>query len=152
MDLSRDFSEFLRLLVANDVRFMVVGGYALAAHGHPRYTKDLDVWVWADPSNTHRLMTALDEFGFGQLGLSAEDFTDADTVVQLGREPQRIDILTFATGLEFSEAYEQRMTISLHGTPVPFLSLDDLRRNKAATGRLRDLADLADLPRTDGIV
>ena len=104
MELNRDFQEFLQSFVTRDVRFLIVGGYALAAHGHPRYTKDLDVWVWADPSNSLRIMDALMDFGFGDLGLSASDFEQPGVVVQLGREPQRIDILTFATGLDFPEA------------------------------------------------
>ncbi len=146
MELNPDFQEFLRSFVGHDVRFLIVGGYALAAHGHPRYTKDLDVWVWTDPSNTGRIVTALAEFGFGGLGLSAADFEESDVVVQLGREPQRIDILTFATGLRFDEAYEHRVMIDVGGLSVPFISVDDLRTNKLATGRLRDRADAGDLP------
>ncbi len=149
MELNPDFQEFLRSFVDHDVRFLIVGGYALAAHGHPRYTKDLDVWVWTDPSNALRVVAALEEFGFGGLGLTATDFEEPDVVVQLGREPQRIDILTFATGLDFDEAYEHRVLVDVGGLPVPFVSVDDLRANKLATGRLRDLADAADLPPTD---
>lgn len=146
MELNPDFQEFLRSFVGHDVRFLIVGGYALAAHGHPRYTKDLDVWVWTDPSNAQRVVTALEEFGFGGLGLTPADFEDPDVVVQLGREPQRIDILTFATGLVFTEAYEHRVLVDVGGLRVPFVSVDDLRTNKLATGRLRDRADASDLP------
>lgn len=146
MELNPDFQEFLQSFVDHDVRFLIVGGYALAAHGHPRYTKDLDVWVGADPSNSRRIINALTEFGFGQLGLTAADFEETGVVVQLGREPQRIDILTFATGLDFDDAFSHRLSIEIGGVSVPFLSVDDLRRNKLATGRLRDLADAADLP------
>ena len=89
MELNPDFQEFLRSFVGHDVRFLIVGGYALAAHGHPRYTKDLDVWVWTDPSNSQRVVAAVEEFGFSGLGLTAADFEDPDVVVQLGREPQR---------------------------------------------------------------
>ncbi|MFM8974073.1 MAG: DUF6036 family nucleotidyltransferase [Actinomycetota bacterium] len=149
MELNRDFCEFLRSFVNRDVRFLIVGGYALAAHGHPRYTKDLDVWVWADPANSVRVIAALGEFGFGELGLVAEDFEQDEIVVQLGREPQRIDILTFATGLDFPQAYERRVLIDIGGLSVPFLSIADIRLNKRATGRLRDLADLEDLPPED---
>ena len=149
MELNPDFQEFLQSFVDHDVRFLIVGGYALAAHGHPRYTKDLDVWVWTDPSNAARVIEALDDFGFGGLGLNAADFQDPDMVVQLGREPQRIDILTFATGLSFEHAYADRMTIEIGGVPVPFVSLDDLRTNKLATGRLRDRADAAELDGAD---
>lgn len=91
MLLDRDFSEFIECFAAHDVRFLVVGGYALAAHGHPRYTKDLDVWVWLDPDNAQRILAALDDFGFGQLGLTVDDFLAPEMVVQLGREPKRID-------------------------------------------------------------
>ena len=150
MELNPDFQEFLRSFVAHDVRFLIVGGYALAAHGHPRYTKDLDVWVWTDPSNAERVVAALEQFGFGGLGLVAADFEDSDVVVQLGREPQRIDILTFATGLAFDEAYSNRVMVDVGGTPTPIISVDDLRTNKLATGRLRDRADAAELPASEG--
>ena len=146
MELNPDFQEFLRSFVVHDVRFLIVGGYALAAHGHPRYTKDLDVWVWTDPSNSVRVVAALEEFGFGGLGLGSADFEESGVVVQLGREPQRIDILTFATGLSFDKAYEHRVLVDVGGLPVPFISVDDLRMNKLATGRLRDQADAAELP------
>ena len=146
MELNPDFQEFLRSFVEHDVRFLIVGGYALAAHGHPRYTKDLDVWIWTDPSNTERIVSALDAFGFGQLGLKASDFQDPEAVVQLGREPQRIDILTFASGLSFESAFEHRVLIDVGDLSVPFISVDDLRTNKLATGRLRDRADAEDLP------
>ena len=151
MELNPDFQEFLQLFVDHDVRFLIVGGYALAAHGHPRYTKDLDVWVWPDPSNSHRVIDALAAFGFGGLGLTAADFEEPDVVVQLGREPQRIDILTFATGLDFDDAFTHRFSIDIGGVSVPFLSVDDLRRNKLASGRLRDLADAAELPPEGGV-
>lgn len=145
MELSPDFQEFVRSFVEHDVQFLIVGGYALAAHGHPRYTKDLDVWVWPDPSNAERVVGALAAFGFGELGLTASDFRDPDVVVQLGREPQRIDILTFADGLHFEEAFARRVVVDLGGVAVPVISVDDLRTNKLATGRLRDLADAAEL-------
>ncbi len=146
MELNPDFQEFLRSFAAHDVRFLIVGGYALAAHGHPRYTKDLDVWVWTDPANSQRVVAALEEFGFGGLGLTPTDFEEPNNVIQLGREPQRIDILTFATGLVFDRAYEHRVMIDVGGVPVPFISVDDLRTNKLATGRIQDQADAAQLP------
>ena len=141
MNLNQDFQEFIELFISHNVRFMIVGGYAVAAHGHPRYTKDLDVWVWADPKNADRVVSALAEFGFGELGLTAGDFLRPDSVVQLGHEPQRIDILTFATGLDFVEAFKNHVLISVGDVQVPFVSVDDLRTNKLATGRLQDLAD-----------
>jgi hypothetical protein len=150
MELNPDFQEFLRSFVAHRVRFLIVGGYALAVHGHPRYTKDLDVWIWPDPSNAERVVSALEEFGFSGLGLTASDFEDPEMVVQLGREPQRVDILTFADGLTFDQAFEHRVVVEIGGVPVPFISIEDLRLNKLSTGRLRDQADAAELPAPDG--
>jgi hypothetical protein len=146
MNLNQDFQEFVELFVAHEVEFLIVGGYALAAHGHPRYTKDLDVWVWIGAENASRIITAIKEFGFGDLGLTAADFQDPEVIVQLGHEPQRIDILTFASGLNFSDAYKNRVYIPIGNVQVPFISVDDLRTNKLATGRPRDIADVADLP------
>jgi hypothetical protein len=149
MNLSRDFQEFVELFVAHEVEFLVVGGYALAAHGHPRYTKDLDVWVWLGSDNAQRVLAAVEEFGFGGLGLTVDDFQEPDSMVQLGHEPQRIDILTYASGLSFEEAYHNRVYVAIGDVQVPFISLDDLRTNKLAAGRPRDIADAADLPHTN---
>ncbi len=107
------------------------------------------MWVGVDPTNSEKIVSALTEFGFGELGLTVADFLDPDVIVQLDREPQRIDILTFATGLEFADAYENRVMIEIDGMQVPFISIDDLRRNKLATGRLRDQADASELPPGD---
>ena len=145
MNLNQDFQEFVELFVAHEVEFLIVGGYALAAHGHPRYTKDLDVWVWIGTENSQRIIAAIEAFGFGDLGLMAADFQDPDVMVQLGYEPQRIDILTFASGLHFSDAYENRVYVTIGNVQVPFISVEDLRTNKLATGRPRDIADVADL-------
>jgi hypothetical protein len=145
MELNRDFSEFIACFTARDVRFLIVGGYAVAAHGHPRYTKDLDVWVRVDPDNARRIIDALGDFGFDGLGLVVEDFLAEDVVVQLGREPQRIDLLTFVSGVEFDDAYEQRVLVRIGEVEVPVIGRAELRRNKLATGRLRDLADIEDL-------
>ena len=149
MNLNQDFQEFVKLFVAHEVEFLIVGGYALAAHGHPRYTKDLDVWVWLGSENAQRILAAIEEFGFGGLGLTAADFQEPDVMVQLGREPQRIDILTYASGLQFSDAYKNRVYVTIGNVDVPFISVDDLRTNKMATGRPRDLADVADLPQAE---
>jgi hypothetical protein len=147
MNLNQDFQEFVELFVEHEVEFLIVGGYALAAHGHPRYTKNLDVWVWLGEENSQRIIAAIEAFGFGDLGLTATDFQNPDVMVQLGHEPQRIDILTFASGLHFSEAYENRVYVTIGNIQVPFISVDDLRRNKLSTGRPRDIADVADLPK-----
>jgi hypothetical protein len=145
MELNRDFNEFIACFTARDVRFLIVGGYAVAAHGHPRYTKDLDVWVRVDPGNAQRIIDALDDFGFGGLGLTVDDFLADEVVVQLGREPQRIDLLTFVSGVEFDEAYASRVLVTIGDVEVPVIGRAELHRNKLATGRLRDLADIEDL-------
>lgn len=145
MELDRDFSEFIASCIDHDVRFLIVGGYALAAHGHPRFTKDLDVWVLVEPDNARRLIEALEAFGFGSLGLDPGDFAEADTVVQLGDPPKRIDILTSATGVDFDDCWQRRVEITIDGIVVPFISAHDLVANKRAAGRPQDLADVAAL-------
>lgn len=142
MRLDRDFNEFIALLRTHDARFLVVGGYAVAAHGYPRYTGDLDVWVLVDAVNAQRIVDALGDFGFGSLGLTTDDFLHPNRVVQLGYPPLRIDILTSIDGVAFDDCYDHRVEIDLGGTVVPFIGLEDLRRNKAASGRSQDRADL----------
>ena len=141
MELQRDSREFIGLLNSANVRYVIVGGYAVAFHGHPRFTGDMDVFV--DPSlpNARLLEGVLRRFGFGDVGLSAEDFTRADTIVQLGLPPNRIDLLTALTGVTFPEAWDQRVEGELGGLRVSFISKDLLIRNKRATGRTQDLAD-----------
>ena len=145
MRLDPDFREFIECCVAREVRFLIVGGYAVAAHGHPRFTKDLDVWVWMDPGNAGQLVAALSDFGFGSLGLSETDFAEAGTVVQLGYTPKRIDLLTSIDGVEFEDCFAGRVTIDIDGVEVPFINVDHLIVNKRATGCPQDLADVAAL-------
>jgi hypothetical protein len=99
--LSKDFKEFLELLNENNVKYLVLGGYAVAFHGHPRYPKDIDVWIELSPDNANNIMNALKEFGFGSLGLKTEDFLESDQIIQLGYPPNRIDILTTLKSLKF---------------------------------------------------
>jgi hypothetical protein len=143
MELSRDFSEFIASCVAHEVRFMIVGGYAVAAHGHPRFTKDLDVWVWVDEQNANRLVAALEDFGFGSVGLTADDFLEEGMVVQLGYPPKRIDIITQVDGVEFAPCWDRHIEIAIGGQRAPFISVEDLLTNKKASGRPQDLADAA---------
>ena len=148
--LNSDFKEFAALLAAHGVEALVVGGYALAAHGHPRYTGDIDFWIAPDPGNINRLLAALAEFGFGSLGLTALDFS-ADQVIQLGHPPRRIDLLTHIDGVAFTDCWQRRETVSLDGVTLAIIGLDDFKANKRATGRLKDLADLQALePQRDG--
>jgi Nucleotidyl transferase of unknown function (DUF2204) len=143
MELDRDFSEFIASCAAHSVRFLIVGGYAVAAHGHPRFTKDLDVWVWLDKQNATRLVSALEDFGFGSLGLTPADFLEEGVVVQLGYPPKRIDILTQVDGVQFDPCWERRVEVEIGGQRVPFLSANDLLANKKAAGRPQDIADVS---------
>ena len=143
--LNQDFKEFIQSLNDNEVRYLVVGGYAVALHGYPRYTKDIDIWVEMTAENAAKITKALDQFGFGSLGLTASDFTVPDQMLQLGSPPERIDILTTLPGVEFSECYPSRTTVELNGVSVNFIDLENLKKNKKATGRHQDLADLENL-------
>lgn len=145
MLLGKDLHDFVSLCLRHGVRFLVVGGYAVAAHGHPRLTKDLDVWVWVDPENAARLVRVLAEFGFGSLGLTAGDFSEEGQVVQLGYPPNRIDILTSIAGVDFESCWDRRADIVLDSLAVPFIGLEDLKKNKLAAGRAQDLADVEGL-------
>jgi hypothetical protein len=122
-----------------------VGGYAVALHGYPRYTKDIDVWVEMTTENAHKIVKALDQFGFGSLDLKESDFTMPDQIIQLGYPPRRIDILTTLPGVEFSECFPSHIVVNVEGVPVKFIDLENLKKNKKATGRHQDLADLENL-------
>jgi hypothetical protein len=143
--LDADLRELLASLIAHGVEFLVVGGHAVAFHGYPRFTEDLDLLVRADPLNAARVMSALDAFGFGNIGLTADDFVADDRVIQLGRAPNRVDLLTRLWGVEFDEAWARRVAGALDEISVPMLSRADLIRNKRATARPQDLADAAAL-------
>ncbi|MBX7237211.1 MAG: hypothetical protein K1X65_22710 [Caldilineales bacterium] len=143
--LNRDFKEFLQSLNDNNVRYLVVGGYAVALHGHPRYTKDIDIWLWLDKSNAVAMVKALEQFGFGSLGLRAEDFLVPNQIIQLGYAPNRIDLITTLEGVDFAICYEAKTQVMIDGILVDFIDLENLRKNKKATGRLQDLADLENL-------
>lgn len=149
MNLDRDFNEFLRLFLAHDVRFLVVGGYALAAHGLPRATGDLDTWIWINEGNAANVTAALRDFGFSSLDLSLEDFNKPDSVVQLGYPPHRIDILTEIDGVLFDQAWVRRVVLEVDGMQIPFIGREDLIANKTASSRLQDLADVARLTGRD---
>lgn len=140
--LNSDFRVFAALLNDHGVEYlMVVGGYALAAHGRPRYTGDIDFWISHAADNIERLLKVLERFGFGSLGLSARDF-DADTVVQLGQPPRRIDLLTRIDGVEFDGFWSQREAVTVDGLQLQLIGLEDFKANKRAAARLTDMADL----------
>lgn len=144
--LSKDFKEFVALLNAHGAEYLVVGGYAMAVHGRPRQTGDLDIWLKRDHGNALRVMAALQDFGFGGLGLSVGDFEVPEQVVQLGHPPFRIDLLTDINGVAFEAAWSSRFEYQLGDLRIPFIGLDALKANKRASGRPRDIDDLDNLP------
>jgi hypothetical protein len=143
--LNRDFKEFCELLNSISVEYLIVGGYALAAHGHPRYTGDLDIWVRPSDTNAGKLLDALRQFGFGELGLSKEDFLAPGTVIQLGFPPSRIDLLTAIDGVDFDTGHKHRVMMNISGIELPIIGVAEFRANKLAAGRAKDLADLESL-------
>ena len=143
--LNQDFKEFIQFLNDNHVQYLVVGGYAVAIHGHPRYTKDIDIWIETSLDNANNLLQALEQFGFSSLGLQTQDFLTPDQIIQLGYPPNRIDLLTNIDGVIFEDCYPLRLEIVIDDVVVTFIDLDNLKKNKKASGRLQDLADLENL-------
>jgi hypothetical protein len=141
MSLQKDLREFIALLSALEVRFVIVGAFAVAYHGYFRYTSDIDLFVDSSIENASRVVRAIQQFGFGDLNLTPEDFS-GDQVIQLGVAPNRIDLLTSLSGVGFEDAWATREAGDLDGLQVSFISRDMLKRNKQACGRLQDLADL----------
>ena len=142
MELHKDFSELLALFDAHGVEYVVVGGYALAFHGAPRYTGDLDLFVCPAPENAHRILAALGEFGFASLNLAVEDFTQPDNIVQLGVAPVRVDIVTSIDGVTWQQASASKSFDESSKQKIPFLGRAEFVANKRASGRKKDLADL----------
>jgi predicted nucleotidyltransferase len=141
-----DFREFLRLLNDHGVEYLLIGGYAVNYHGYPRATADMDVWIALQPANAGRMVAALKEFGFDLPDLSPELFLRPWQIIRLGVPPVRIEIATTVSGVDFAECYADRVEDTLDGVPVKLISLDQLKRNKKASGRHQDLADLERLP------
>ncbi len=139
--LNEDYKEMLQCLSAEDVKFLLVGAYAMAAHGYPRATMDIDLWVMPSPDNATAVLRALRKFGAPLQGLSLSDLQKDDTVFQIGVAPRRIDILTGASGLHFDEAFARSSPIEIEGLQIRIPSIADLIRNKRASGRTKDLAD-----------
>ena len=137
------FNEFLSTLVANRVRFLVVGGHALAVHGRPRYTDDLDVWVEPTPANAQRVIKALSAFGYDAYAVHEAEFSTPDRMTHLGKPPLRIDIMTSVSGVQFNDAWRTRVRARIDGMLLCFIGRDELIKNKIASGRAKDIADLA---------
>jgi hypothetical protein len=145
MDLSKDFREFIELLNEHKVAYLVVGGYAVNLHGYPRYTKDIDFWIWMTDDNISRLLEVIRSFGMGSLGLTHDIFRDPDSIIQLGYEPHRIDLLMDINGVDFEKCYADRKTSIVDKVEVNFLNINDLIKAKKEAGRLQDLADAEQL-------
>ena len=141
MSLNPDFRDLFAALNAAGAEFLIIGGYALAIHGTPRFTKDLDVWVDATPENAQKVWDALDAFGAPFLDLTLQDFSVPGIIFQMGLPPNRIDIITVIDGVEFHEAWEHRVASAYGDQPVMVIGIDDLIRNKEATGRPQDRLD-----------
>jgi hypothetical protein len=142
MSLSKDWREFLELLNSRGVDYVIVGAHSLAWHGRPRYTGDLDILVRSTPENARLLVDILVEFGFGASRFKERDFLKSEQLIQLGRAPTRIDLLTSISGVSSEEAFAGKISAELDGVPVFVLGKEDLVRNKRAVGRPQDLADI----------
>ena len=144
-----DFKEFLRLLNANRVDYLLVGGYAVGLHGYPRATVDLDIWVSATAENAARVIAVLAAFGFESLSIAPRLFIDPRSIVRFGIPPFRIEIMTSIDGVDYGSCSRRAVTFDVEGVQIPVISLADLRVNKRAAGRHKDLADLENLPPAD---
>jgi hypothetical protein len=142
MEVQQDFKDLLALFNEHKIEYMIVGAYALAFHGAPRYTGDIDILVKPDPLNAQRIIAALNKFGFGLVGLKAEDFETPDKVIQLGVPPVRVDIVTSITGVSWKEAFSGRVEGKYGDIRVYYIGRQQFISNKQALGRKKDLADL----------
>jgi hypothetical protein len=146
IEFPQDFSEFLKLLNAHRVEYLLIGGFAVALHGYPRATADMDVWVARHRENAEKLVLCLREFGFDTPNLNPELFDDPNRIVRMGEAPLRIEILTDIDGVNFEDCASRAIHQSVAGQIIPIISLDDLKANKRASGRAKDLDDLENLP------
>ena len=146
IELHPDFKDFLRLLNSHSVEYLVVGGYAVGYHGYPRATGDMDIWIAVSDANAERTVQALRAFGMPELETTKRLFTEKDKVIRMGIPPVRIEVITGASGVEFDECYKRREIVEIDDIPVNFISLDDLKLNKRAAGRHKDLEDIEHIP------
>ena len=145
MTLAQDFEDFVKLLNKHQVDYMVVGGYALAFHGKPRHTGDLDIWINSSEANAEKLVLAIKEFGLPSLGLTKSDFMQDGYVTQIGYPPLRIDILNTIDGVKFEDAFPNKLFVDVNGIEVKYIGLKEFIENKTASGRSQDIADLKEI-------
>jgi len=144
--LPQDFKDFLKLLNEHNVRYLLIGGYAVGYHGYPRATADMDIWVAIQPDNAERIVAVLRIFGFDVPQLSTELFLKDNQIIRMGIPPVRLEITTSISGVEFKDCYQERVTAILDGVEVNLIGLEHLKINKKACGRHKDLNDLENLP------
>lgn len=145
IDFANGFLDFVALLNDHNVEYMIVGGYAVMAHGQPRFTEDFDIWIKPSVQNAAKMMLVLSDFGFVLKGLSENDFESENMVVQIGYVPLRIDIMTSISGVSFDEAYQKKILKNLGEHSIWFIGLNELIKNKEATGRKKDIVDAEQL-------
>jgi len=145
MTLDPDFEDFIQFLNQYEVDYMIVGGYAMAFHGNPRYTGDLDIWIDISESNAEKILLVIQAFGFSSLGFKKEDFLKENLINQIGYPPLRIDILTNIDGIDFKEAYTQKQVIEIEDLKANYIGLRDLIQNKKTSGREKDIIDVKTL-------
>lgn len=141
-----DFRDFLKLLSSHGVEYLIVGGYAVGYHGYPRATGDMDIWIAVHETNAQKTALVLREFGIPAEAVTTELFLERDKIIRMGVPPVRIEVITSASGVDFAGCYSRREVIDIDGMPVNFISLSDLKINKKAAGRYKDLEDLEHLP------
>ena len=146
IELHPDFKDFLRLLNSHNVRYLLVGGYAVGYHGYPRATGDMDIWIEMSESNSKKVTLAFRDFGMPDEAISESLFLEKNKVIRMGVPPVRLEVITSASGVDFNECYSNREVIEIDGIPINFISLQDLKKNKHAAGRYKDLEDLEHLP------
>lgn len=140
-----DFKEFLKLLNSHQIKYLLIGGYAVSYHGYPRSTAGIDIWIAIQKENAEKLVAALDEFGFQSANLTTEMFLKVNQIIRMGIPPYRIELITTISGVNFEECYQQRVTDTIDGVPVDIINLEHLKLNKRASGRYKDLDDLDNL-------
>ena len=145
--LPQDFKDFLKLLNANDVQYLLIGGYAVGYYGYPRATHDMDIWIAVNPENAEKMVDVMTGFGFEEGAISKDVFLRNNGVVRLGVPPMRLEVLMSLSGVNFEDCYDRRLSDEIEGIPVAIIHLEDLLKNKVASGRYKDLDDVSNLPK-----
>ena len=146
IELHPDFKDFLKLLTSYNVRYLLVGGYAVGYHGYPRATGDMDIWIEMSESNSINVASAFRDFGMPDEAISKDLFLEKNKVIRIGVPPVRLEVITSASGVDFNDCYANREVVEIDGIPINLISLQDLKKNKRASGRHKDMEDMEHLP------